>query len=71
MAKGRRAVGQWPTEDLDVELGRVIERLESEETDPERKGRFRHLREALGDAGKDIVARALAELMKSAAGHVV
>jgi hypothetical protein len=70
MAKGRRAVGQWPSEDLEVELARVIERLEEEETDPERKSRFRRLREALSDAGKDVVARVIAELLKSLGGHV-
>ena len=70
MAKGRRAVGQWPSEDLEVELARVIERLEEEETDPERKSRFRRLREALSDAGKDVVARIIAELLKSLGGHV-
>jgi hypothetical protein len=69
MAKGRRAVGQWPGDDLAAELARVVERLEEAEPDPEEEGRFRRLREALSDAGKDIVARTLAELLKSMAGR--
>jgi DNA-binding HxlR family transcriptional regulator len=49
---------------------RVIDRLEDQETDPDRKGRFRQLREALSDAGKDVLARTLAELLKSMAGGI-
>ena len=70
LAKGRRAVGQWPGDDVAAELARVVQGLEDAERDPERKGRFRHLREALADAGKDVVARTIAELLKSMAGRV-
>jgi hypothetical protein len=70
LTKGRRAVGQWPGDDVAAELARVVQSLEDAEPDPERKGRFRRLREALADAGKDVVARTMAELLKSLAGRV-
>jgi hypothetical protein len=40
MAKGRRAVGQWPGDDIAAELARVVQRLEEEEPDPERRAGF-------------------------------
>jgi hypothetical protein len=70
LAKGRRAVGQWPGDDAAAELARVVQQLEDEEPDPEIKGRFQRFREALSDAGKDVVARTLTELIKSIAGQL-
>lgn len=70
MAKGRRAVGQWPGDDLVAELTKVVERLEAAEENAEVAGRFRRFRDALSDAGKDVVARTLVEMLKSIAGRV-
>jgi hypothetical protein len=67
---GRRAVGQWPGDDIAFELDRVLSRLADSETDPVQKGKFQRLRGALADAGKDVAARTIAELAKSLGGHL-
>jgi hypothetical protein len=67
---GRQAIHQWPSHDAAFELDRALARLEESESDPERKSRFRRLRAAVGDAGKDVVARTLAELIKSMPGSL-
>jgi hypothetical protein len=68
--KGRRSIGQWPSENVADELDRVLARLAEAETDPVQKGKFQRLRAALADAGKDVAARTIAELAKSLGGHL-
>jgi hypothetical protein len=65
LPKGRRAVGQWPSNDAAEQLDRLLERLEADAADPEQKRRFARVREALADLGKDLVARTIAELIRS------
>jgi hypothetical protein len=71
LPKGRRAVGQWPSENVELELIRALDRLEETENDPERKGRFARLRAGFVDVGIDVFAKVVTEAAKSFGGRVI
>lgn len=69
--KGRRAVGQWPSDDSVHEFTSTLERLEATEIDPVQKSRFKKIREAFTDLGEDLAARTIAEFLKTITGRIV
>jgi len=60
--RGRRAIGQWPSEDVGAELERVLTEQIAGEHDPERKSRLERLRATVADVGLDIMKSVLVEL---------
>lgn len=66
--RGRRVVGQWPTEDAaDVLLAMIQERAD-EESDPIEKTRLEKLREVAGNVGRETLTQLVVAASKQAAG---
>lgn len=66
--KGRRVVGQWPTDDPASELLAVLQQQIEQETDPVERSRLERLRDALGDVSKSVVAGLVTAAAKSLTG---
>ena len=71
LPNGRRAVGQWPGDDMEKEMLHVLDRLESAEVDPEKKGKFARLRNGIMDAGTDVFAKVMVEMMRTYGGRII
>jgi DNA-binding PadR family transcriptional regulator len=69
--KGRRAVGQWPSDDSVHEFASTLARLEATEIDPVQKSRFKKIREAFTGLGEDLAARMIAEYLKTITSRIV
>lgn len=66
--RGRRAVGQWPSDDAFAVVIRVLEaRLESE-TDPAARSRLQKLLSTVTEVGTDVVGGVLTAAVKEIAG---
>lgn len=63
---GRRAIGQWPSDDPGVEFERVLSEAIEREPDPERKTRLERVRTTVAEAGGDVVKAVLIEFAKRA-----
>ena len=66
--RGRRAVGQWPSEDPFDGLVAVLEARLAEETNTERKGKLHALLDALRGVGRDVAVAVLTDLVKQHVG---
>ena len=66
--RGRRAVGQWPSEDPFDGLVAVLEARLAEETNAERKGKLGALLDALRGVGRDVAVAVLTDLVKQHMG---
>lgn len=64
LPEGRRAIGQWPSNDPGVELERVLAEAIDREPDPERRTRLERLRATVAETGRDAVKAVLIELAK-------
>lgn len=62
--RGRRVVGQWPSEDPYDELLAIIERRILEADDPQERDRLRRLKNHILDVGKGVVSALLYELLR-------
>ena len=66
--RGRRAVGQWPSEDPFDGLIAVLEARLAEETNTERKGKLGALLDAVRGVGRDVAVAVLTDLVKQHMG---
>lgn len=66
--RGRRAIGQWPSEDAYDSLVRMLQSRIAEESDPERRGRLQKLLGAVTDVGKDVDGNVLAAWFRQMTG---
>lgn len=60
---GRRAAGQWPSEDPYTALLELLEHSIHDEPDAERRGKLERIRDALQDGGKSVLSNVLANLI--------
>jgi hypothetical protein len=68
LERGRRAIGQWPTDDLYDELVELLQTQIAEETDPDRQSRLKRLLGAVTDVGKDVAGSVLAAWFREMVG---
>jgi len=61
--RGRRAVGQWPSQDLASELVQLLGRMVDSEPDSDQKGRLKRLQTAVTGVGTDLLAKVISELL--------
>ena len=66
--RGRRVVGQWPSEDPFDGLIAVLEARLAEESNTERKGKLHALLDALRGVGRDVAVAVLTDLVKQHVG---
>ncbi|WP_143267843.1 hypothetical protein [Amycolatopsis alba] len=68
-SSARRAVGQWPTgENLADRVIAAIDETANNTSDPIAKGRLKKVSETLGGAAKEILTKALAEVVARQVG---
>lgn len=65
--RGRRAVGQWPSDSADALL-RALDRIIEVETDPVKQSAARRLRDAAGGFVRDVGAQTLGTILGQAGG---
>ncbi len=68
LERGRRAVGQWPSEDPFDDFVAVVERMIEREPDEGRRSRLERLREALLSLGQGVGGGLLLEFLKGRLG---
>ena len=68
LERGRRAIGQWPTEDVYETLVLMLQTQISNETDPERRSRLQKLLATVTDVGKDVAGSVLAAWFRQMTG---
>lgn len=68
LERGRRAVGQWPTDDPYDQLVKFLQAEIDEEADPERKNRLKKLLFTFTDVGKDVAGAVLASWFRQMLG---
>lgn len=68
LAKGRRAVGAWPSNDPFEALLSLVERRIADETDEARKSSLVRFKDDLYGIGKGVAGALLAEFAKTAVG---
>lgn len=62
--RGRRAVGQWPSDDLAAELLRILDGRIERAPEGDERTRLQRLRDAAADVGRGLLADALFELAR-------
>lgn len=68
LERGRRAVGQWPSEDVYDALVRLLQAQIAEEEDPERRTRLQRLLTSVTEVGKDVAGGVLVSLARQVLG---
>lgn len=68
LERGRRATGQWPSDDPAEELIAALRERIEQETDPVERSRLERLRDALGEVSKSVVAGLVTAAAKSLTG---
>jgi hypothetical protein len=66
--RGRRVVGQWPTENAAEALIALIREREEDESDPVEKTRLARFAEAVGNVGRETATQLVIAAAKQAAG---
>lgn len=68
MERGRRAVGQWPTDDVYDTLLRTLRAQIDEESDPARKTRLTKLLDVVTSVGQDVAGSVLSAWFRQMSG---
>jgi len=68
LESGRRAVGQWPTDDPFTDLVRILETRIASEADEVRKSGLERMLATIKGIGRDVVVGVLTDLVKRQAG---
>lgn len=68
LERGRRAVGQWPADDLRQVLLAILEQRISSTADPEERSRLERFREGVIGVGTEVVTSLLSSFLRHAAG---
>ena len=68
LERGKRAVGEWPSEDPYADLVALLEHRIAKEENPERRSRLQRFLDGVIEAGKDVAAAVLTEVVKRQMG---
>jgi DNA-binding MarR family transcriptional regulator len=68
LERGRRAIGQWPSQDPFDNLMHLLEAKIATEKDPEKRSKLERFAGQVGEVGKDIVTGVLTALVRQTAG---
>ena len=68
LEKGRRAIGQWPSQDPFDNLTHLLEAMIATEQDPQKRSKLQSFAGQVAEVGKDVLTNVLAAYARQMAG---